>query len=87
MATDRVTVRAVSGGDVQFTTPSGAAWSAPKELCLRSNLFAQLFSSSQAVLHEDTEELSDHVKAPKRDREAAQEDLNLSPASVRVYAK
>lgn len=83
MATDRVTVRAASEGDVQFTTASGAAWSAPKELCLRSNLFTQLFSSSQAVLHEETEG-RDHVKPPKRDREATQEDR--APAAVRLYS-
>ena len=47
---------------------------------------SQLLLSSQEVLHEETE-LSDHVKAPKRDREATQENLNPSPASVRVDAQ
>ena len=86
MATDRVAVHAASEGDVQFTTFSGATWSAPKGLCLRSNLFAQLFSRSQAVLHDETER-RDHVEAPKRGRDATQEDQKRAPASVRVYPR
>ena len=84
MATDRVTVRAVSKGDLQFTTSTGTAWNAPKERCLRSKLFEKLFSSPQALIHRGTELTSDHVKAPKRG--GTQEDQNRAPTSVRVYS-
>ena len=77
---EQVTVRALSEGVVHFTGSSGATWSTPRELCLRSSLFLQLLSVS-----DDGDDLRPPAKAPKLDQDATQEDAARAQGSVRAH--
>ena len=77
MSTERVTVRALSEGVVQFTGCSGATWSAPSEFCLRSSLFTQLFDDGR-------DDLRPPAEAPKLDQDATQEDTTHAQGLVRT---